>query len=73
MQWTTHIPKEDAEKGMKMRENMITALEASWEMDPVLMEDELWPRIDKICLDTSVSVSLRVAQELQSSPEVRMK
>lgn len=67
------IPKEDAEKGMKMRENMITALEASWEMDPVLMEDELWPRIDKICLDMSVSVSLRVAQELQSSPEVRMK
>lgn len=67
------IPKEDVEKGIKMRENMITALEASWEMDPVLMEDELWPRIDKICLDKSVSVSLRVAQELQSSPEVRMK
>ena len=67
------IPKEDVEKGIKMRENMITALEASWEMDPVLMEDELWPRIDKICLDKYVSVSLRVGQELQSSPEVRMK
>lgn len=28
-----------------MDENLITALEASWELDPVLMEDELWKRI----------------------------
>lgn len=28
-----------------MDENLITALEASWELDPVLMEDKLWKKI----------------------------
>ena len=30
-----------------MRDAMITALEASWELDPVLMEDNLWKRIEE--------------------------
>jgi len=30
-----------------MRENMLTALEASWELDPILMEDQLWEKVDQ--------------------------
>ena len=41
------IPKEDAKKeGRAMKENLIIALEASWENDPVRMED-IWERMDK--------------------------
>ena len=29
-----------------MRDTLIIALEASWELDPVLMEDKLWKRIE---------------------------
>lgn len=29
-----------------MDDNLITALEASWEIDPVLMDGELWRRIE---------------------------
>lgn len=30
-----------------MDDNLITALEASWELDPVLMDGELWRRIEE--------------------------
>ena len=30
-----------------MRDTLIIALEASWELDPVLMENNLWKRIEE--------------------------
>lgn len=53
------IPKEDAKKeGRAMKENLIIALEASWELDPELMEDVLWEKIDEMRLDSSESVCI---------------
>ena len=53
------IPKEDAKKeGRAMKENLIIALEASWELDPELMEDVLWEMIDEIGVDSSESVCI---------------
>ena len=51
------ILREDAKKeGRAMKENLIIALEASWELDPELMEDVLWEKIDEIGVDSSESV-----------------
>ena len=53
----TAILKEDDKRGYRaMRENLIIALEASWELDPELMEDVLWEKIDEIGVDSSESV-----------------
>ena len=30
-----------------MRDTMLIALEASWELDPVLMEDRLWEAVEE--------------------------
>ena len=30
-----------------MRENMLTALEAAWELNPVLFENQLWAKVDQ--------------------------
>ncbi|MBO4705829.1 MAG: hypothetical protein J5647_08865 [Spirochaetaceae bacterium] len=30
-----------------MRENMLTALEAAWELNPVLFEKQLWEKVDQ--------------------------
>lgn len=55
----TAILKEDDKRGYKaMRENLIIALEASWELDPELMEDVLWEKIDEIGVDSSESVCI---------------
>lgn len=38
----------DTPKGTdNMRDTLIIALEASWELDPVLMENNLWKRIEE--------------------------
>ena len=53
------ILREDAKKeGRAMKENLIIALEASWELDPELMEDVLWDKIDEIGVDSSESVCI---------------
>ena len=31
-----------------MRDTLIIALEASWELDPVLMEDILWQSVEQV-------------------------
>lgn len=57
MLWMMRILREDVKRGYKaMRENLIIALEASWELDPELMEDVLWEKIDEIGVDSSESV-----------------
>ena len=42
-----------------MRENMLTALEAAWELNPVLLEEQLWEKVDqelhKSCTDNAGS------------------
>lgn len=43
MQRTTDTPRGTD----KMRDTLIIALEASWELDPVLMENNLWKRIEE--------------------------
>ncbi len=43
MQRTTDIPRGTD----NMRDTLIIALEASWELDPVLMENNLWKRIEE--------------------------
>jgi hypothetical protein len=43
MQRMTDIPRGTD----KMRDTLIIALEASWELDPVLMENNLWKRIEE--------------------------
>ncbi|MBR6474011.1 MAG: hypothetical protein IKS98_00990 [Lachnospiraceae bacterium] len=41
------------------KKNLITALEASWEQEPLLMEDLMWTMIeDYICLYLSESVCI---------------
>lgn len=50
------LREEDKKEGGAMRENLIIALEASWELDPELMEDVLWEKIDEIGVDSSESV-----------------
>ena len=41
------------------KKNLITALEASWEQEPLLMEDLMWTMIeDYICLYPSESVCI---------------
>ena len=53
------ILREDVKRGYKaMRENLIIALEASWELDPELMEDVLWEKIDEIGVYSSESVCI---------------
>lgn len=59
MLWMMRILREDVKRGYKaMRENLIIALEASWELDPELMEDVLWEKIDEIGVDSSESVCI---------------
>lgn len=43
MQRMTDIPRGTD----NMRDTLIIALEASWELDPVLMENNLWKRIEE--------------------------
>lgn len=43
MQRTTDTPRGTD----NMRDTLIIALEASWELDPVLMENNLWKRIEE--------------------------
>lgn len=52
------LREEDKKEGGAMRENLIIALEASWELDPELMEDVLWEKIDEIGVDSSESVCI---------------
>lgn len=41
------------------KENMVTAIEASWEQEPVLMEDIMWTMVEEyIRLNPSESVCL---------------
>lgn len=48
MAWGDMPRTTDTPKGTdNMRDTLIIALEASWELDPVLMENNLWKRIEE--------------------------
>lgn len=57
-----------------MRDTMIIALEASWELDPVLLEGPLWKRVedDRTSTDEIGYECMGVAHSLHKEPEKRI-
>ncbi len=49
-----------------MIENLIIALEASWELDPVLLEKKLWETVEQVSNHNQQSLENRAFAEIES-------
>lgn len=49
-----------------MNENLITALEAAWELNPVLLEKKLWETVEKVSKAKSESLENRAVSDFDS-------
>lgn len=49
-----------------MNENLIIALEASWELNPVLLENVLWKTVERVSNQNTETVENRAFTEIES-------
>lgn len=49
-----------------MNDNLIIALEASWELNPVLLENVLWKTVERVSNQNTESVENRALAEIES-------
>lgn len=49
-----------------MNDNLIIALEAAWELDPVRLENKLWKLVEKVSNENAESVENRAFAEIES-------
>jgi len=49
-----------------MNDNLIIALEAAWELDPVRLENKLWKTVERVSNQNTESVENRALAENES-------
>ena len=49
-----------------MNDNLIIALEAAWELDPVRLENKLWKLVEKVSNENAESVENGAFAEIES-------